>query len=277
MTGKRGIALPFTDECDALASDSFAFRQMMRAALEFGRQKKWRYLEVRGGRKHLPDAIPSTSFYGHRLALDPGPQRVISGFTSATRRAVRKAEKSGLRIDFSQSSKSIEVFTKLHGRTRRRHGLPPQPTRFFTNIQQHIMAPGGGYAVIAWQDARPVAAAIFFRSGRDIVYKFGASDDRFQNLRPSNLVMARSIERFASDGYSELDFGRTSISNSGLRHFKLGWGAREHLIEYVRIDPRRGCYTQAPDRASGSHTRLFRILPPFLSRLIGTAIYRHIA
>ena len=70
------------------------------------------------------------------------------------------------------------------------------------------------------------------------IYKFGASDPKFQELRGNNVVMSRAIEWCAGHGMEALDFGRTETTNDGLRRFKLGWGAEETEIQYSRYDPR---------------------------------------
>jgi len=113
--------------------------------------------------------------------------------------------------------------------------------------------------------------------GRHAIYKFGASDEAQQQLRANNLVMWRAILHYASEGFADLDFGRTSLGNEGLRKFKLGWGARELAADYVRYDFRRSAYVPARDEAQGWHNQVFQALPLPLSRLAGSLLYRHIA
>ena len=75
--------------------------------------------------------------------------------------------------------------------------------------------------------------------GGRAIYKYGASDETFQDLRGGNLVMWAAIKNFVrAGGAKHLDLGRTSLGNEGLRKFKLGWGAREEKIEYVKYDLR---------------------------------------
>lgn len=277
LTGRRGICLPFTDECAPLCDNSESFRCIHEAALAHATLRRWRYLEVRGGKAWFGDAPPSTSFWGHRLDLRLAEEALLTKIDSAGRRAVRKAEQSNLSIEFSQSVEAIRIFYRLHCLTRKRHGVPPQPFVFFANIQRHVLAQNHGWVVLARHGGIAVSGAVFFHSGTSALYKFGASDDRFQHLRGNNLVMWEAIRRYASEGFASLDLGRTSLNNDGLRRFKLSWGPTEYPIDYVRYDLPAGRWVTARDDSSGWYNRVFRILPILVSRLIGAALYRHVA
>jgi len=278
LTGRRGVSLPFTDHCEPLGS-SEAVSAAMRDALEFGRTRGWRYLECRGGGRadFLKNAAPSVSFHGHALDLERDTDRLFARLDGSVRRAIRKAEKSGLTIEFSTSLSAVHNYYQLHCITRRHHGLPPQPFRFFEAIHRRLVDRGLGAVVSARLGDQVVAAAVFLKAGARATYKFGASDRRFQETRANNLVMWEAIRRFASEGAAVLDFGRTSLDNEGLRRFKRGWGAREFRINYYRYDLRRNAFVTEPDRASGWHTRVFRLLPIPLARTIGTLLYKHAA
>ena len=155
--------------------------------------------------------------------------------------------------------------------------MPPQPFPFFASIQRHVLAHNHGWIVLARQGALPVAGAVFFHFGGRAIYKFGASDETQQQLRANNLVMWRAIQHYAREGAASLDFGRTSLSNAGLRKFKLGWGTQEEEIGYLRYDPKAAAFVTARDDAQGWHNRVFQALPLTLSRLAGSLLYRHIA
>ncbi len=277
MTGKRGVSLPFTDACPALGATPAGADSLYQSLFRLGRERGWRYVEVRGSPPRLAADVPSVSFHGHTLALGRSPAELFSGFDSAVRRAVRKAENEGVTVAFETSLAAVRIFYHLLRKTRTRHGLPPQPWRFFAAIHRHIIARGKGSIVIARHRENPVAAAVFFTSGRHVLYKFSASDETHQQVRGNNLVIWRAIERYNGEGFLRLDFGRTSLGNEGLRRFKLSWGTAEHALHYYRYDLRTGAVIATPDKASeGLHTRMFRALPQPLTRLIGAAAYKHL-
>ena len=129
--------------------------------------------------------------------------------------------------------------------------------------------------IVARFNGRPIAASVYFNWGKQAIYKYGASDEVFQDLRGSNLVMWTAIKELVRRGVKHLGLGRTSIGNAGLRKFKLGWGAGECKIEYVKFDLQKNEFITDADKTSGWHTQVFRRLPVFLSRAVGAGLYRH--
>src|SRR5437867_10903861 len=61
--GRRGISLPFTDECPVLSAAPHIQNEMVGAAMEEGRRRGWKYLERRGISEHFADSESSGSFY----------------------------------------------------------------------------------------------------------------------------------------------------------------------------------------------------------------------
>jgi CelD/BcsL family acetyltransferase involved in cellulose biosynthesis len=277
LTGRRGVSLPFTDSCFPMESHSGQGRELYQRAMECGRQRRWKYLECRGHHGSWDGATPSVSYYSHAIDLGPGEEKLFKGLEGAMRRGVRKAQQAGLRISFDTGMGSVETFFALHCRTRRRHGLPPQPIRFFRNIQRHILAPGHGFVATARLGNEPLAAAVFFCHGRQALYKFGASDGTFQRLRPNNLVMWEAMRQCQERGLAALNLGRTSLSNQGLRRFKLGLGAEEEEISYSKYDFSTKQFVQSPDRANGWFNRVFALLPLSLLRFSGAILYPHLS
>jgi hypothetical protein len=276
ITGRRGVSLPFADFCQPLSRSQETAAELQRLALAEGSRRRWRYVEFRGS-CHLDGAKPSLSFYEHLIDLKGGDEALLGRCESSVRRAVRKAAQSGLKVSIGTSVTDIEVFYKLHSLTRKRHGLPPQPFRFFECIAKHVFEIRAGFAVIARLDGRPVAANIFFRNGREAIYKYGASDLAYQNLRPSNLVMWEGMKACASEGAESLHLGRTSLANEGLRRFKLGFGARESTLEYFRYDFQKSTFVCDKDRANTWMNRLFAAMPLWLLRAMGRALYPHLS
>jgi hypothetical protein len=278
LTGRRGISLPFTDSCEPCGMEGLA--DLVGEGFRLGRERKWKYLELRncsGLPKIHKDAFPSVSFFLHTLSLSPYADRIFRTFENPVRRAIRRSEKSGLITEVSQSVEAVREFYRLHCRTRKKHGLPPQPLNFFLNIQRHILSEGRGIVVSAKFNERTVASAVFFDFGTSAVYKFGASDPSSQLLRPSNLVMWTAIQHYARTGIATLNLGRTSLTNHGLRRYKLGWGTQEQVIEYHKYDFRKEAFVSERDQTSGWYNNGFRFLPEFLARWAGALLYKHIA
>ena len=276
LTRSRGICLPFSDYCTPLTFSSFGHELVTQKLQQIARERRWSYFELRS-HSIVPDNVPAfESYYGHALDIRIGSEALISNFSSSVQRAVRKAQRSGLSVSFQTSPDAMAQFYKLHVRTRRRHGVPPQPRSFFINIQRHLINTGYGFIVLVESQNGPAAAAMFFKLGRHAVYKFGASDERLQELRANNLAMFEGVKYLAEGGTETLHFGRTDKENEGLRRFKLSWGATEEEIGYARFEMAGGSWKHSRDSRSTLYKRIFRALPTSLNRLAGAMIYPHL-
>jgi CelD/BcsL family acetyltransferase involved in cellulose biosynthesis len=275
LTGRRGIGLPFTDACAPLCETAEEFAPLFEQALAWGRARGWRSIELRGGRNLLPGAPASVAFYSHRLDLSVGIEALYRKLDGSARQAVRKAERAGVTVEVRQDEPAIRDFYVLQCLTRQRHGLPPQPQRFFLNLWRRVLAQNQGMVVLASAHGRPLAGAVFLFLGGRAIYKYGASDHRQQQLRPNNLVMWTGIQWLARHGASTLDLGKTSLMHEGLRRFKRNLGALEHRLEYVKFDLRQQAFVVERDGVAGWHNEVFRWLPIWLSREAGRLLYRH--
>lgn len=277
LTGRRGISLPFTDACDALCDDHNAIRDLWADLHAHAQSRKWKSWELRGNRARHSDAPVAASFWGHRLDLSSNPDEVFTRLQGAARTSVRKALNQNLTITFATDMTAVRIFHALLCKTRQRHGLPPQPLHFFESLQRNLLATGQGWVVLAKQGDVAVAGAVFLHLGKSAIYKFAASDSAFRDTQANNLVLWRAIEWYSKNGFSSVDFGRTSIANEGLRRFKRSWGAIESSIDYIKFDRNADRFVTMKDQTIGWHTRFFRILPSSLSNLIGAVAYRHLA
>lgn len=275
LTGRRGIALPFTDECAPLGTAEKDFQPLFQNAVKFGASRRWKSIELRGGRKFFSEAPASLSFYGHSLDLIADEPQMFEKVAGSARQAVRKAEKDGVTVEVLQSETAVREFYVLQCRTRKRHGLPPQPLVFFLNIWRHILSQNQGMVVLASHGGVKIGGAVCFFLGDRAIYKFGASDYRRQQLRPNNLVMWTAMKWLAQHGATTLHLGKTSLANEGLRRFKLNLGAAEQRIEYVKFDLRTNRFVTESDGVAGWHNRVFGGMPVFLSRLAGELLYKH--
>jgi lipid II:glycine glycyltransferase (peptidoglycan interpeptide bridge formation enzyme) len=214
------------------------------------------------------------SYFSHILELDRPAANIHSGFRAGVRRAIRKAERAGVKVELRHDLDSVRAFYKLHCKTRRRHGLPPQPFGFFRSIQRNVLARDQGFVLLANLEGRPIAGAILFQFGSVATYKFAASDPAYQQHRGNDLVVWEAV-RYLTGHVRTLDFGRTSLLHEGLRRFKLGFGSAEVIIDYYQYDYQRSRFIQTQDWTTGFHNRLFRWLPVPVLRILGNLLYRN--
>ena len=276
VTGRRGVALPFSDLCPPLSFAGFDQRVLLEKLSVLADERQWKHFELRGAEFLRGIAPAVSSFYGHKLDLTPGPDQLQRRFAPNVGRNLRRAQQSGVSVEVSRSREAIVSFYDLLVRTRRRHGVPPQSRKFFLNIHEHMVKPGCAFVVLASHAGRAIAGAVFFTFGNNALYKFGASDERVQHLRANNLVMWEGIRSLAEAGARTLHFGRTARDNEGLRRFKLAWGAEEEIVEYFRFERVTGKWSTGGRDLTARAGLAFRNLPLAVNRLIGTLVYPHL-
>ncbi|MEN6337660.1 MAG: GNAT family N-acetyltransferase [Phycisphaerales bacterium] len=273
LTGRRGVSLPFTDYCSPLVADAACLGNLGEFVLDYGRKAGWKSIEFRG--EGLADGPASASFYRHTLDLTPGVEQLFANLKDTTRRNVRKAMREGVTVSMHDSLEAVREYYRLHCMTRKKHGVPPQPVEFFDKIHEHIIGRGLGVVALASYNGVHVAGDVFFGLGGKALYKFGASDYAYQQLRPSDLVMWESIQWHAERKYRSLCFGRTEFDNEGLRRFKNQWGTTEQLIHYRKYDLRRDTFITNTPQTGGSHHRFFHAMPIPVLRVFGSLLYKH--
>lgn len=275
LTGRRGVCLPFTDTCEPIAENAQQFQKLFDQAVSLGKKQKWKYLEIRGGEKYLSAKKPSQLFWGHTLDLSCAQQQLFSNLRDSTRRNIKKAQNENINVTISTSPQSMMDFYRLNTMTRRKHGLPPQPYKFFQHLHNQVIARDMGFIATAFLRDCAIAANVYFKFGHEVIYKYGASDKAFQHLRANNLVMWEAIKWSIDQGFAKLYFGRTEPENKGLMQFKAGWGVKPYQIYYYRYDLQKNGFAVDHSEINPFFTKLFSKLPLPVLEIMGRILYRH--
>ena len=271
LTGRRLVALPFSDHCPILVQGDRGGEalELLAASLQRRHREHGLAVEVRGELPGLP--VGSRSFYHHRICLSGGYEGVASGFRQNMRRDIRRAHRDGVVVELGRGRADLDAFYDLHLRTRRRQGVPTQPRRFIRRFEQ-LFDSGLGFVLVARHTGVPVAAAVYLQWGSTLTYKYGASATDHLRVRPNHAVFEESIRWSCEQGLTTLDLGRTDLDNEGLRSFKLGWGAEEQMLTYSSLAGRS--LHQGGTLASLAHAVITRT-PPITGRVAGLTLYRH--
>jgi CelD/BcsL family acetyltransferase involved in cellulose biosynthesis len=275
LTGKRWVSLPYTDVCPPLVSADGSIDELVTALDEERMRHGIPRLEVRAELPGVQVRRRSDAVV-HTLGLVTEPEQLHGMFKQSVRRNIAKGSRVGVTVRRATTvSDLVDTFYRLHVRTRRRQGVPVQPRRYFVRLWHRMLEPGLGFCLLAHLDRTPVAGAIFLAFKDTVVYKYGASDDRYLSLRPNNVLLWEAIRWSGSNGYGTLDLGRTDLDQRGLRRFKSSWGAREEPLVYSTLGQTGG---------SGLSTRgaqllkpMIRRSPPIVCRVLGEALYKYAA
>jgi lipid II:glycine glycyltransferase (peptidoglycan interpeptide bridge formation enzyme) len=269
------VSLPFTDFSEPILSTNANENGIWNTLVDYGEKVGWKYLEIRGGNRFGQGRQPSSWYYNHTLGLATDTQKVFSSFRESNKRNIRKAGKVGVEVDFDDSLDSMREFYRLNCLTRRMHGLPPQPFTFFKNIHEHVILNRQGLLAIARYQGKAIASSLYFHFGRKVIYKYGASDNRYQHLRANNLVMWKAIEWYCQNGFDRFSFGRTDQEHNGLRQFKAGWGAKEGIVKYFQYNFTENDFVSTSSKVQGWHIDVFKKMPICFLKVAGRALYRH--
>jgi len=275
LTGKRGVSLPFTDYCDPIMEEGIEFQDLLDSIIDHAKKVGWQYIEFRGASRYLDGKPCFTSYYGHILGLLAGHEEIFSKLRDSTRRNVKKAEREKVEIRIEKTGEAMRDFYRLNCMTRHEHGLPPQPYHFFEKVHRHIISRECGFIALAFFQGKAIAGNVYFHFGDRAIYKYGASDRKYQDLRANNLVMWEAVKWFSERGFKSFCFGRTEMENEGLRQFKNGWGAEETQIQYFRYNLRQGAFVPGKKNREPAYAGLFRQTPVPVLNLIGSLFYRH--
>lgn len=275
LTGRRLVALPFSDACPPLLKlDAPAdVRQALATALADHHRKRGLEMEIHAPVAELPGGHLVPGFVQHRLALTSDASVAERAAKPQIRRGVAKARREGLVAERHRSRWSLARFYDLHLRTRRRQGVPIQPKRFILSIGD-LFDQGLGHSILVRHGDRIVAAGVFLTYNGVLTYKYGASDERWLHLRPNNLLFSESIRWGCENGMHTFDLGKTDVNNTGLTAFKRNWGAEELTLPYTHTAQRHPGGSDG--LASAAVSFAVRRGPPSLGRLIGAVLYKHV-
>ena len=247
--------------------------------LKVARQRKqWKYIELRpltpDGAAPAGDLTKSESFSLQVLDLRPNLDTLFHNFhKSCVQRKIHRAERENLTYEEGRSDALLRKFYGLLLLTRRRHGLPPQPLVWFRNV---VACLGDRILIrVASKHGQPVASIITIRHKEVLVYKYGCSDSRLNNLGGNSLLFWKAIQDAKQNGILKYDLGRSESNNSGLVTFKENWGAVSVPLDYYRLPARQPFHLDSvwPTRFAKG---VFSMMPDALLTATGRLLYRHI-
>jgi lipid II:glycine glycyltransferase (peptidoglycan interpeptide bridge formation enzyme) len=281
LTGRRLVALPFSDHCDLLVSGPEDL-QVFAEGLEQELQKEnWRYIEIRPLHEtELANGLgqSSASYSFHQLDLQPDLETLLGNcHRSSTQRKIQRAQREGLVYTEGTDKSFLDGFYRLLVLTRRRHRLPPQPRSWYGNL---IKSFGTDLKIrLALKDGRPVAGMLTLRYKDTLIYKNGGSDSRFHNLGAMHLLYWESIQDAKKLGLRTFDLGRSDAEQAGLIKFKSRWGAQQSTLTYTRFAMTGDSRHIFDQNGAGWKIRMLRhafgVTPRGLLPVIGNLLYKH--
>lgn len=273
---KKISSLSFTDFCEPLLMERMNFEPLFAEIIIRAKLLKANSINFNGISSYLSERIPAYTFFEHNLDLVPDNEAIFSNFSTNHRRNIRKAEKQDLKCKIDNSKIGINEFIKLNVLTRKKHGLPPQPDYFFINLWNYVLRKDMGDIFLVSTKSNIIAGAVFLRIGEKVIYKYGASDESFQKMKPNNMLMWEAIKFYSNNSYKNFSFGKTELENEGLRKFKLSWGTNERNLNAYFFDVKNEQFIKSETKTTGMHNTIFKKMPLGLLKAIGNLTYKYI-
>jgi CelD/BcsL family acetyltransferase involved in cellulose biosynthesis len=273
--GRRWVSLPFSDYCQPLGTGEGSQECLAAALVRLYETDNLRQCEVRWTLPSRPDIQQCCRHVLQVVPISPDAGRVYKGLDRTCRQNIAKAEESGVQIVRGQDTEHLRLFYELQLETRRRHGVPVQPWRFFRCIGDLLLQSGLGFVLLAFQEDRCIAGALLLHWGRTLTCKYAASRAEDLKVRPNNLLFWTAIQWGCEQNYTTFDMGRTEVDNTGLRRYKKGWGAEETPLTYSILAP--GPVEPANEALTRVVETVIQRSPPWVCRAAGEALYKHFA
>lgn len=276
LTGDRLVSLPFSDHCEPLVDDAEQFEALYAQAEAIRVRDGHQYVEMRSSNFCLEferDFGRAKTYTLHRLNLRPGLETLRKTFhRDCIQRKIRRAERESLTYEAGRSPLLLQQLYGLLQLTRSRHHLPPQPFAWFQNL---VACMGKDLSIrIASQSGRPIAGIMTLDHGKTMVYKYGGSDVKFNNLGATPMLFWQAIKDAKEAGMEVLDLGRSDLDNPGLIMFKERWSTVRSPLATWRAPATTASpsFGQVKDwLAKEGFTRL----PDSALTLAGRLLYRH--
>jgi len=226
MTGPMGFSLqPGVPRAEAMrALVRFAFRKLGCLHVEL--------MDRHAGFDELGDLRARlVRFPTFELDLTQDEDVLFAGMTSACRRAVRKGEKVGVRVEQAHGVEfADEYYDQLLAVFERQgHGRKPPYSRERVRELIRCVEPSGNLLMLRAiaPEGERIATAIFPAREEFAYFWGGASWPSHLILRPNEAIFWHGIRHFRERGVRMLDLG-------GGGDYKRKYGAPEKLIPYVR-------------------------------------------
>lgn len=282
LTGRRLVALPFSDHCPLLATDETSANSLIEQAIHLAQEERVKYLELRTGINDVlakrPDLVGGDLYVSWLKPVTADTHDVWLSIERSVREKIKKAQRLGVRVRIAQRREEVEHYYRLHLLTRsKKHGMPAQPRSYFYALWDTFAAGGTMQLWLAEHQGMIVASSISFTSGTTVRCAYNSSDESFLHLAPNHLLLWTTITWACTHGYQMLDIGRTACDNQGLMDFKRRWGTIKEPLPYYYYPLMTGlAATSERSRKYHLMTSCWKRLPLQMAGPLGGYFYKHL-
>ncbi|MDE0184402.1 MAG: GNAT family N-acetyltransferase [Candidatus Poribacteria bacterium] len=170
--------------------------------------------------------------FTHLLKTHADYDIIWAGYKKSIRKAVRKAEKSGVSVYESNREIDLEAFYEIYLATQKRVMSVPKPL----SLMRFLLQRGLAKLVIAKHDGLIIAGVIYLYFNRTVTPWCGGSVPAFLEYRPNNAILHHIIKSACSKGFAWVDLGASPPENPGLIVYKEQYRAKRFdFSSYLKV------------------------------------------
>ncbi len=268
------VSNPFSNFAGVCAENGDVEGLLVDEAIKLARQHKARYVEFRQLGSRLQRDLPAKdSFVTLMLNLSGDPELHWSKISSRNRNKIRKAEKSGLSVDFGMQH--LADFHRIYSINLRHLGTPIFPLRMFQKVAEVFQEQ---VELLVLKHGGEVVSGMFLFKFKDMISEpWVASLRKYNRVYVNNLLYWQAIRYACENNFSVFDFGRSTV-DTGTYSFKLQWGAEPVQLHYQYhlnlareipvVDARDNKYQKAID--------VWKRLPLALTNFVGPRVVQYL-
>jgi FemAB-related protein (PEP-CTERM system-associated) len=267
-------SMPFLDAGGPCSDSAGLAHVLVESLAEEARRVGARVMELRCTEKLALAFPPLENKVTLTLSLPGDPDRLWRHFDPKVRNQIRKAERSGLSVEFGGAEK-LTSFYDVFALRMRDLGSPVHALGFLRAV---VDAFGERARIgVVRKDRTPVGGLVVLTFKDTVVVPWASCLPDYFSLGPNMLLYWETIRRACREGFHRFDFGRSS-RYSGTYHFKRQWGAREEPLFWytIPLTPRGRPPRAGTGRGAALLARLWRHLPLPLTRRVGPPIRKYL-
>jgi lipid II:glycine glycyltransferase (peptidoglycan interpeptide bridge formation enzyme) len=153
------------------------------------------------------------------IDLSPSPDDLLAGISQSTRSFIRKNQREKF-INFKSSTdpSDISIFTRMLMGVAERKNIYFYNENYFKKQAETLMPAGMMHLELAYENDKPVAAALFHDYGQMSTYTFAASLPEARKTSASALLLWQAMLNAKQRGLTKMDLYGIAPDNAGSDH-----------------------------------------------------------
>ncbi len=274
VLGTVVTSMPFLDSGGPCASSVGLAHLLVEQLIGQAHRVGARVVELRCTERLALAAQPMEQKVNLALDLPADSDRLWRQLDARIRNQVRKAERSGLSVEFGRMEK-LAAFYDIFAARMRDLGSPVHAPGFLRAVLDSFgdrarialvrsgSTPVGGLVALAFKDRLAVPWASCLKD--------------YLSLCPNMLLYWEILRTACAEGFRRFDFGRSS-RHSGTYRFKRQWGAREEPLFWytIPVTPRRSQPIPGASKGAVLLSKVWQRLPLAVTRRLGPRIRKYL-